>query len=243
MRKLIVSTAVAATLIAGGGTAFAMAMHEQSVVEQLRRDHVKQLTERQKKYDNLRKTSSDAIMKYQQESWDKTEQLRERAEELREKNNQISEKDQQLQSQSAKIAQLQKQIDESPRKQIEKVSETKQVEKPKQESKSDSSWSTFEATAYSTHENGDPYAGVQWGNKTATGTTVQQGRTIAVDRNVIPLGSRVQVEFPEPYSYLNGTYTAEDTGNGINGNEIDVFINDYAVCLDFGRRPVKVKVI
>lgn len=52
---------------------------------------------------------------------------------------------------------------------------------------------------------------------TATGTVATEGRTIAVDPDVIPLGSRVRI---------NGTvYIAEDTG--VTGNVIDLFVNDH----------------
>lgn len=53
-------------------------------------------------------------------------------------------------------------------------------------------------------------------NITSTGTTPCVGRTIAVDPNVIPYGSRV---------VINGhTYIAEDCGGAIKGNVIDIFV-------------------
>lgn len=53
-------------------------------------------------------------------------------------------------------------------------------------------------------------------NTTATGTTPRVGRTIAVDPNVIPYGSRV---------IINGhTYVAEDCGGAVKGNVIDIFV-------------------
>jgi 3D (Asp-Asp-Asp) domain-containing protein len=125
----------------------------------------------------------------------------------------------QIKRQSEKIHQLEKQIDESP------------------------SWVTFEASAYTTHDNGDPWTSGKWGNKTASGTTPTQGRTIAVDRHLIPLGTKLLVKFPEPFSYLNGTYTAEDTGNGIKGHEVDLFLNNYNTCLQFGVRKIQIKIL
>lgn len=54
-------------------------------------------------------------------------------------------------------------------------------------------------------------------NTTATGATPRVGRTIAVDPNVIPYGSRV---------IINGhTYIAEDCGGAIKGNKIDIFVS------------------
>lgn len=65
-----------------------------------------------------------------------------------------------------------------------------------------------------------------WGNNTASGTRPTAGRTIAVDRSVIPLGSKVEI---------NGhVYIAEDTGGAIRGNKIDIFVNDHATALAYG---------
>lgn len=61
---------------------------------------------------------------------------------------------------------------------------------------------------------------------TATMTRPTAGRTIAVDPNVIPYGSKV---------LINGkTYIAEDCGGAIKGNRIDVFCNTHAEALEFG---------
>lgn len=61
---------------------------------------------------------------------------------------------------------------------------------------------------------------------TATGTQAQQGVTIAVDPNVIPLGAWVEI---------NGhTYHAEDVGGGVNGNHIDVYFDSHEMASAFG---------
>nr|DAU75737.1 MAG TPA: lytic transglycosylase [Caudoviricetes sp.] len=63
---------------------------------------------------------------------------------------------------------------------------------------------------------------------TATGTTATAGRTIAVDPSVIPLGSKV---------VINGQpYIAEDTGGGIKGKKIDIFMDSHREALNFGVR-------
>lgn len=61
---------------------------------------------------------------------------------------------------------------------------------------------------------------------TKTGTRAKAGRTIAVDPEVIPLGSSVMITFPDEYSHLNGIYVAEDTGRLIVGNCIDIFFGE-----------------
>ena len=55
---------------------------------------------------------------------------------------------------------------------------------------------------------------------TASGTKVQEGRTIAVDPKVIPLGSKVEID--------GKTYVAEDVGGAIKGNTIDLFFNSHS---------------
>jgi len=54
---------------------------------------------------------------------------------------------------------------------------------------------------------------------TYTGTKVEEGRTIAVDPSVIPLGWWVYIEGV-------GFRKAEDTGSAIKGNKIDVYYED-----------------
>ncbi|AOH56655.1 hypothetical protein ABE28_019990 [Peribacillus muralis] len=61
-------------------------------------------------------------------------------------------------------------------------------------------------------------------------------KLIAVDPNVIPLGSIVEVE-----GY--GQAIAADTGGAIKGNRIDVFIAKENDALTWGRKQVKVKII
>ncbi|EDL65778.1 LysM peptidoglycan-binding domain-containing protein [Bacillus sp. SG-1] len=61
-------------------------------------------------------------------------------------------------------------------------------------------------------------------------------KVIAVDPNVIPLGTKVYVE---GYGYA----TAQDTGGAIKGNKIDVFIPNRQDALDWGVRSVKVTIL
>ena len=60
--------------------------------------------------------------------------------------------------------------------------------------------------------------------------------TIAVDPDVIPLGTKVYVS-----GY--GLAIAADTGGAIKGNIIDVFLNTHEECISWGRRNVTVQIL
>ncbi|GIP36322.1 3D domain-containing protein [Paenibacillus sp. J2TS4] len=62
---------------------------------------------------------------------------------------------------------------------------------------------------------------------TASGTTVTEGRTIAVDKSVIPLGWWVYIEGI-------GYRRAEDTGGAVKGNKIDVYFESESYANKFG---------
>lgn len=86
---------------------------------------------------------------------------------------------------------------------------------------------------------------------TKSGTRATLGRTVAVDPLVIPLGSKLYIEFPESYKDLTGYYIAEDTGSLIKGEVIDIFFGEdkpgervvYNKAKKFGVQKVTVYVI
>lgn len=71
------------------------------------------------------------------------------------------------------------------------------------------------------------------GTITASGTKAKVGKTIAVDPKKIPLGSKVKIS-----GY--GERTAEDTGGGIKGKIIDVYVNSNAEAIKKGVKYKKV---
>lgn len=88
------------------------------------------------------------------------------------------------------------------------------------------------STAYTAYCNG--CSGI-----TRTGLDLRNNpnkKVIAVDPNVIPLGSIVEVE-----GY--GRAIAGDTGGAIKGNKIDVFFPNRDQALSWGRRSVNIKII
>lgn len=66
---------------------------------------------------------------------------------------------------------------------------------------------------------------------TATGTLATEGRTIAVDPDIIPYGTHVLLICPDGTQH---SYIAEDCGGGVNGNHIDVFFSDHQAARVFG---------
>ncbi|XEC94997.1 ubiquitin-like domain-containing protein [Paenibacillus tarimensis] len=85
-------------------------------------------------------------------------------------------------------------------------------------------------TAYSAHvaSTGKTENHPQYGI-TASGTKVKEGRTIAVDPKVIPLGWWVYIEGI-------GYRRAEDKGSAIKGNKIDVYFESESYANKFGRK-------
>jgi uncharacterized protein YabE (DUF348 family) len=86
----------------------------------------------------------------------------------------------------------------------------------------------MEASAY--HPSDGSGAGI-----TATGVRARYG-IVAVDPNVIPLGTRLYIP-----GY--GLALAADTGGAIVGDKIDLCMEDYGAAYEFGRRTVKVYVL
>jgi uncharacterized protein YabE (DUF348 family) len=98
------------------------------------------------------------------------------------------------------------------------------------------------ATSYSssykhTGKNPDhPYYGI-----TATGVRAREG-IVAVDPNVIPLGSKLYVELEEGIPDY-GFAIAADTGGAVKGNIIDLYFDDEDRITAFGRRRAKVYIL
>ena len=61
---------------------------------------------------------------------------------------------------------------------------------------------------------------------TYTGTEATAGRTVAVDPEVIPLGSSLYI--------FGHEYKAEDIGGAVKGNRVDIFFDNHEDALQFG---------
>lgn len=72
---------------------------------------------------------------------------------------------------------------------------------------------------------------------TSTGTKPTEGRTIAVDPTVIPYGSKVYI--PQ----FDRVFIAEDCGSAIKGNRIDIYMDDYNRCMDWGFKTIDIYIL
>ena len=74
-----------------------------------------------------------------------------------------------------------------------------------------------------------------YGRKTASQTCAESGRTVAVDPEVINLGSKLLVD--------GETYIAEDTGGKICGDHLDIFVDTHDETLEGGTCFKDVKIV
>ena len=85
-----------------------------------------------------------------------------------------------------------------------------------------------ESTAYSRFDYG-------CGNYTANGNFLTKG-LVAVDPNVIPLGTRLYIE---GYGYA----IADDTGGAIKGNRIDLAFDSHEEAIQYGRKYINIYIL
>jgi 3D (Asp-Asp-Asp) domain-containing protein len=106
-----------------------------------------------------------------------------------------------------------------------------------QELTPDDTWDTYVITAY---ENGVSSTGKRPGDKgysiTRSGKKTVQGVTAAGDLSKLPLGTIVYIE-------TLGYRTIYDSGSKVKNKHIDVFMESYDDCMEFGRQKLKVKII
>lgn len=110
----------------------------------------------------------------------------------------------------------------------------------------------FTITAYDLSVNscgraiGHPSYGKTASGYSLKGMTREEAMSVAVDPKVIPLGSRIYLEFEGDLSKYNGIYTARDTGGAIKGKDVDLFFGDFSQnsahpsVMEFGRQRAKV---
>jgi len=75
------------------------------------------------------------------------------------------------------------------------------------------------------------------GNLTRSGTVPAFG-TVAVDPAVIPLGSRLLID-----GFPGVVFTALDTGGGVRGAWVDVYLPSHAEAIRFGRQTRTITIL
>jgi len=111
------------------------------------------------------------------------------------------------------------------------------AESKKEELIPDDTWETYTITAY---ENGVKSTGKRPGDKgysiTKSGEKTVEGITAAGDLSKLPIGTVVYIE-------TLGYRTILDSGSKVKGNHIDVFMESYDECMEFGRQKLRVKIV
>ena len=75
--------------------------------------------------------------------------------------------------------------------------------------------------------------------KSADGSQARKG-TVAADLSVLPLGSKIRVSGAGAYS---GEYTVIDSGGGVKGNVIDIYMSSVREARKFGTKKVEVEIL
>ncbi|WP_079480526.1 3D domain-containing protein [Halobacillus salinus] len=126
-------------------------------------------------------------------------------------------------------------IEEVKEKEVQlkkKESDAERFSEPKKKSEQSKRTVNVEATAYTAFCEG-------CSGTTYTGIDLRANpnkKVIAVDPDIIPLGSKVRVP-----GY--GIAVAGDIGGDIQGHRIDVFIPGQSDAMDFGRRQIEVEIL
>lgn len=204
------------------------------------------------------KSANDSILiKDLQGEKDTLESQRQERADMAEKRFELmKQKDKQLEEKDAQIEQLNKDL-QAKRERQEAERKAAEVRKQKQVAQatapSQSGGAVSSSPIVVSRGEGEPSGGREFyveataygpdcvgcSGITATGINVGANphmKLIAVDPNVIPLGSKVWVE---GYGYA----IAGDTGGDIKGNRIDVLYPSEAAAYSWGRRTVKIRVL
>ncbi|KIR02345.1 hypothetical protein P261_01160 [Lachnospiraceae bacterium TWA4] len=72
----------------------------------------------------------------------------------------------------------------------------------------------------------------RWGTRTASGRRARAGRTVAVDRRYIKLGTKLRID--------GKWYVAEDTG--VRGKHIDIYVSKHSHIPRYGKKYRKIYV-
>lgn len=99
---------------------------------------------------------------------------------------------------------------------------------------------TEEKTANSTSKNVGGFSATAYclRGRTASGGNVRRG-IVAADPRVLPLGTRIYVNA----GGYSGNYVVADTGGGVKGRKLDIWVPNCSEAMRFGRRAVSVNIL
>lgn len=230
MNKHILTYSLTGALFLGlFGTSGYMLNSKNDTIAEVKSD----LTESARKIEKLKDSNKD-MQKYSNEQVKRVKRLEIKSAKLTQDLKDMRIVKKQLKDKNASLLAELKKAKFKNEESITKVKNTKT--KP---SNSDKGWSTFIATYYDSNfastgkSPGHPAYGI-----TASGEKVQSGVTIAVDPRIIPLGSWVEIQYP------NGQIEkrkATDTGGAIKGNRIDIYLSKASYTS--GKHAVKLRIL
>jgi 3D (Asp-Asp-Asp) domain-containing protein len=169
---------------------------------------------------------NDELLQKQEELLQMQEELKQRTQELKGKNQALQES---LHESDNKIQHLKQDIDALK----------KSLEQKKQELARKGSWKTFTATYYdANYQSTGKSPGDKGYGITASGKQVKSGVTVAVDPAIIPLGTWLEIKYPDGRIEKR---RADDTGSAIKGKEVDIYVPKATLAM--GRHEVEVRVL
>lgn len=160
---------------------------------------------------------------------------------LTDENNELYDSVEKMQNKINKYEESVERLDQSITKQADKNSELQDLlhEKQIQLSKEKSSvWKSFRMTHYTADCRG--CSGTTFSGYDVRNTIYYKNRrVIAVDKNLIPIGSIVEISDGE------NTFKAQalDIGGAIKGNKIDLLVKTKSEAYKLGNKSIKVKII
>ena len=94
-----------------------------------------------------------------------------------------------------------------------------------------------------------PGRGITKSGFNLNGMSRKDAMTVAADPKVIPLGSKVKIEFlSDTYKEYEGVYNVRDVGGGVKKNKIDLYVGDYGEkvskeAINFGRTKAVITIL
>lgn len=186
---------------------------------------------------------------------DDIEQLRQEQLEIRSKESQrVAEIERELKKELEEKLRLEQEA--AKKLEEQRIAKLKEAEQVASRSKiRTSSVLDFKVTAYDLSYNScnkapdHPDYGVTASGFNLKGLSREAAMTVAADPRILPLGTKLKIEFPAGYEHFNGIYTVRDTGGAVKGYKIDLFMGDFGTyetnqsVWDFGVRYAKVEIL